>query len=179
VTEQTFKTEVVYDEPIKVIRDIIQTEMALDEEQIVIYNQKYNIPKFEGIFMALGIRGDTIVSVKSWFETETLKEWFEAAIITPIQVDIMSRNGEARIRRLEPLLYLRGIYAQNMCEKNCLKIAKIPTNFDNVEDVESPARLNRYTFTINVNSVFQISKTGQYYDKFVNPPLLADQIPIR
>jgi len=172
-------TERVYVEPIKAIRDIIQHEMILDDTQIVVVNQKYNIPKFEGIFIALGVVEEKFAIVKTWFDHTTTTEWFEGQVITSIQIDIMSRNEEARLRRFETLVCLHGIYGQNMVEANALKIARMPTTFVSLEDTEDVARMNRYSFTISVNSLYSQSKTGIYYDKFEDPPLLADRSPVR
>jgi hypothetical protein len=177
VIEST-KREVAYPEPIKVVRDIIQVHMGLDDTQILLYNQKYNIPKTEGLYVALAVANEKFVVVKAWFDPEKMQEWFEAAVLSEIQVDIMSRTEEARLRRYEAVVALHGIYAQNMMEKNNIKINKMPAFLSNVEDVEDPGRLNRYSFTINVNSLYQQVKDGAYYDKF-NFSLEADNPPLR
>jgi len=172
-------TERVYVEPIKAIRDIIQHEMVLDDTQIIIFNQKYNIPKFEGIFIALGVVEEKFAIVKTWFDHITTTEWFEGQVVTSIQVDIMSRNEESRLRRFEAFVCLHGIYGQNMVEANMMKIARMPTAFVSLDDTEDVARINRYSFSININSLYSQSKTGIYYDQFEEPPLLADKSPAR
>lgn len=90
----------------------------------------------------------------------------ETVLTDSIQIDIFSRNSDARLRRFEVLTALHSVYAQQMQEKHQIRIFQIPNGFRNTNFVEGSARIYRYTFTVNVTHKKQYSKSVDYYDKF-------------
>jgi hypothetical protein len=165
-------------ESIKVIADIIATEMDLDiTKQVVIYNQKYNIPTSEGLFVALSLLAPKVIGAKS--EVNLLGEEVQsAAIIEMIQIDIMSANADARLRHFEVLLALNSIYSQQQQELYNIKIARLPSTMSDASSLEGSAIMNRYVSTVLVNSVITKTKSlSGYFDSLQGPEIKIDQFP--
>lgn len=90
----------------------------------------------------------------------------EAAISDTIQIDLYSRNEDAKTRRFEVLTALHSLYAQQLQEQYHFKIFQIPNNINNTSIIEGAARLYRYTFTITTVYKRQYNKLAEYFDKF-------------
>ena len=157
-------------ETIKLIADIIKSEMSLNDDQIIIYNQKFNIPDFESLFISVGLQ-----SFKSFGNRRSYEDrsgvFFEVQDLSQqeiISIDIYSRNDEARLRKEEVLMSLNSTLAQQTQEENSFHISRIPIGFNDISEVEASARLNRYNLSIAVLSWYKKEKIVPYYDNFDN-----------
>lgn len=90
----------------------------------------------------------------------------EAILNDMIQIDIFSRNEDAKTRRFEVLTALHSIFCQQMEEKHHIRIFQIPNGFRNTSSIEGGSRLYRWTITCNVSYKRQYEKQADYYDKF-------------
>ena len=82
-----------------------------------------------------------------------------------MQIDVYSRNNEARKRFWEVSAALKSTYAQQMQDLYSFKIGTI-TNDVNLSGLGGGSDVNRYTLTFNVIVHYQKSKPINYYDKF-------------
>lgn len=82
-----------------------------------------------------------------------------------MQIDVYSRNNEARERFWEVSAALTSTYAQNQMEVYQFKIGRI-TNGINISGIDGGSDINRFTLSFNVLIHFQKSKPVAYYDKF-------------
>lgn len=82
-----------------------------------------------------------------------------------IQVDVFSRNNEARQRFWEITAALRSTYAQQQEDLYNFKIGII-TSDNNLSGLEGGSDINRFSTTFNVIVHYSKSKTIDYYDKF-------------
>lgn len=82
-----------------------------------------------------------------------------------MQVDVYSRNNEARERYWEVAAALNSVYAQQQEELYNFKIATI-TSDTNISGVDGGSDINRFSTTFNVLIHFQKTKTIDYYNKF-------------
>lgn len=82
-----------------------------------------------------------------------------------MQVDVYSRNNEARQRFWEVSAALKSTYATQMQDLYSFKIDTI-TNDINLSGLGGGSDVNRYTVTFNVIVHYQKSKPVDYYDKF-------------
>jgi hypothetical protein len=90
----------------------------------------------------------------------------ECVVNDMIQVDIKSRNNDARIRRFEVLTSLASTYAKQMQEYYQCRIFNIPSGFSNTQAAEGATLINRYTITFSVEYLQTYKKEVDYYDKF-------------
>lgn len=82
-----------------------------------------------------------------------------------MQIDVYSRNNEARQRFWEVSAALNSNYAQQMQDLYNFKIGFI-TNTANVSGIDGGSDINRYSITFNVLVHYQKITVIDYYDKF-------------
>lgn len=153
---------------IGLIRKIIVHETELDEDRVTIYNQKYNIPNDDDIFVTLSFSGAKVLSNKAVVLNSVagFTEKSDMVAQESIEINVMSRNEDALFQKHKVLMALVSNYSQELQEANSFKIARIPTQFLDVSEVEATARLNRYSITVAVFAWYHLEKTIDYYGAF-------------
>lgn len=156
-------------EPLKVIADIIKTEMGLTKTQISTAYQNYSIPK-EGIFVVVGYFGPTeSIASQAYFDSSSNSEVQELSCKHTIQIDVMSiaPDNSARIRKEEIALALQSFYSKRQQDENFLGIAWLQSDFiDASAKEENGVMLNRYVTTCAVNALHRKVKSAQYLSTF-------------
>ncbi len=153
---------------ISLLRAIIVREMELDPDRVIIYNQKWNIPADDGIFVTLSFLGAKPMSSRSReVQTESgMSEVQEVNMQEMIQIDVMSKSTAALFRKWEVLAALTSVYSQQIQEQNSFKIAILPTDLKDVSEVEGTARLYRFVITVNLFAWYEKTKAVDFYDSF-------------
>lgn len=82
-----------------------------------------------------------------------------------MQIDIYSRNNEARERYWEVEAALKSTYAQQQMDLYNFKLGSI-SNIINLTGLDGGSEINRFTITFNALIHFQKIKPIDYYDKF-------------
>ena len=164
-------------EPMKVIADIIQHELVLLDRQVVLYNQKYNLPTSDDILVVVSLMGMKLLGVKTELGSAATEEQ-SISMLLQIQIDIMSADSSARLRFPEIVMALNSFYAQQQCDTYNMKIARFPSSIADASAVEETAILNRYAFTIRVNAVYSKSKVqNDWFDSTTGPDIWSDIKP--
>ena len=147
------------------IRLILLEELCIDPDRVVIYNQKFNLGKKNGLYIYLEYRvPPTIISSRNQmdiFANENQdSNWMEE-----ITVGIYSRNLDALQRKEEVAMALHSIYSQQLQEAQSFKIFRnvkiIPIN-----EIEGPARLYRFDIECRVQAWYSKVKVAQFFDSF-------------
>jgi hypothetical protein len=164
-------------ETIKVIADLIETEMGFlpEEHRVFIYNQKWNIPSDSGCFVNVDFLGSKVIGSNSKVvdnpENDGGMVNRQCVNMQEIyQVDIFSADSSARIRKHEIVMAFQSITAQQACEENAFKFGQIPSSFVDLSEVEGSARLNRYSITFNVTRAYGKETPVAAFTVFQNPP---------
>lgn len=97
---------------------------------------------------------------------DEFKEIKDCVVNDIIQIDIKSRNNDARTRRFEVLTALASTYAKQMQEYYKCRIFNIPSGFSNTQAAEGATLIYRYTITFSVQYLKTYTKKVDYYDKF-------------
>lgn len=157
-------------EPIKVIADVLQHELGLANGQIVVADQKWNVPKNDGLYISLEYLGPgrTIASINN-FDPVSQVEIQGVTMLLTVQIDFMSYDGSARVRKEEIAMALASVYSQQQQEKYECQIALHPGLFNDNSSVEGTAMLQRYTTTAQITSSFSKQKVVEYFDTFGTP----------
>ena len=82
-----------------------------------------------------------------------------------MQIDVYSRNNEARQRFPEVQAALNSTYAQQLQDKYQFKIGYI-SNAINISGLDGGSDINRYTIRFDCLTWFKTSKEVGYYDTF-------------
>lgn len=165
-------------DPIKVLRDIIQHELELDNEQVMLAYQKFNIPT-KGLYIVLTNTGAStiIASIDDWEDDGAggLTEVQTLTILDSIQIDIMSFGSEARTRSMEVAMAIHSLYAEQAMEENSLQIARQPGPFRDTSFLESTEFLQRYTTDVKITSAMTKRKAADYFSDLSRavPPLVS------
>jgi hypothetical protein len=164
-------------EVVKVIADILAAEMALAPGQIMLSAENYEIPTTEGLYIAVSYISTRPVGVTTTRVPDGhggMTEIQEASFDHAVQVDVMSYNDDARLRREEVLLALGSQTSQFFQEQNSIQISRHCTPFIDLSTVEETRTLKRYTTSFRVKAVARKSKSGKYYDTFLTPEVHAN-----
>ena len=168
MAKKNFPTK--YTEPLKVIADILQTKLGLKAGRVMLYNQKYNIPKDDKIFIMVGEEdNDVYAASTNTMDTSDgsgYEERNDVLVRATAVIDVLSAGPEARERKHEVILALNSIYSQQMQELNSLRIANLPVGFVNTSDLEASQMLNRFTIKFNILYRKSNKNSVDYYDKF-------------
>lgn len=160
-------------EPIKVFADIIKTEMLLGDGQIMLGLENWEIPKNEGLYIALLYGQERVVGQNNEFDTTDNVEVQSIAMLHEIVIEAMSFNSEARKRKEEVIMALNSVYAQNALDRNFMAINMLPQSFVAAPTLEETKQLNRYRTSFSMNALHQKIKAVDYYDEFTIPPAVT------
>lgn len=162
-------SDFVYREPLLIVADVIQSEMDLDDGQVMATNNKFEIPT-KGLFVAVSYIGPG-KPIANCNDTEDdgvggLIEVQSLAMRHLIQIDIMSFGSEARTRKEEIAMALFSLFSQGMQEKYAMSIARMPGVIMDTSYLEGAQILTRYTTTIVTSSVNKKRKAVASYNSF-------------
>jgi hypothetical protein len=160
-------------EVVKVIAGILAHEMDLANGQIMLTNERYNIPETEGLYMAVSYLsakpiGNVDVSISNGAgPTDGMTEKQSVTMFYQVQIDLMSFDSSARTRKEEVFMALRSLYAEAQMELNTMQIAAQPVGFTDISSLEETKYLNRYAVTVNVTALVTKQKAvTDYYNTF-------------
>ena len=167
-------TETASRETAKVLCELIESQMGLSKDTVSIYNQKRRLTNKAGIWIDVAIIGQTIIAANTKpINDPAQPELLEVQTVVQqevLQVDIMSADDSARLRRLDVVLALTGTGAQQACERYAMKISNLPQSFVDASEIEASARLNRYAITVTVLRSYSKARTIPTFTAFQNPP---------
>jgi hypothetical protein len=164
---------VIAPETIVVLADLFQQQLDLPADRVFIYNQKWKIPPDDDIFIVVSLL--TMKPYGSYRRQADdplfgLIEVIGTNLQETYTVDIFSRNGMARVRRLELLFALQSTQAQQLSEDNSFRLATVPPVFVDLSGLEGSAILNRYQLTFSLLRAEERKRAIEYFDTFENPP---------
>ena len=146
---------------------IIRTELGLSQNNIWIQSQNRKIPpESEELYCVVGCTNFRPISSKSRYNSLTDKEEQTVYGRADVQVDLMSRSNEARVRRAEVLMALNSFYSKNLQDENCFRIFELPAFFHNTSGLQGGSDINRFTLVIPTMISETKVKSTDYYDTF-------------
>jgi hypothetical protein len=166
------------DEPIKVVADILQSELVLKPDQVLIYNQKFDIPPDDRLYLSLAVMGSRTFGASTRYVadpvSQDLNETQNVNRQEMYSLMLYSRSAQARVRNWEVPAALVSTFAQQMQEKNSIKISQVPTSMLDISEVDGTARLNKYSLTFMVLAAYTKTKPTQYFDRFSEPEIITN-----
>jgi hypothetical protein len=153
----------------KLLAGLIQSEMRLKSDQVILYNQKFDIPPKQGVNVSVALVSSKVFGTSSRHEEDPVFGLVNSQSINTqetLTITIYSRDSSARERRYDLLFALTGDAAQQVQEKNSFRIGYVPSDFLDISVAEGSSRLNRYALTIKVLFAYQKTQATEY---FLNP----------
>ena len=164
-------------EYIKVVQDIIEHELNLapanpsstdpNEHRVFIYNQDFVLPTYKRMLVVLSPMPAATISNRSTMDDSTPpNEVAEILMQQAINIDVMSRDTEARQRKEEILMALASFYSQRQQGANGFRIFTQSTSFTDISEAEGSGMINRYRVTIMCHVHYIKTKAADYYGSF-------------
>ncbi len=168
-------------EAAKIIADIMVAQLGLLPGQIMLTNQKWLIPEDQGLYVAISyVSGKVIGNDNYSLPTEAgMSEHQELVMLYEIQIDLMSYDDSARVKKELAYMGLMSVSSELIQETYNVQVARNPQPFQDVSMLEESGRLNRYTTLIAVTQLITNVVPGiPYYDDFtqaVPPEVTTEQ----
>ena len=150
--------------PIQLIRQILIEEMELDDDKVMIYNQKWNIPPTEDLFVVVEFKHAKPFSSRNFLDASN-NEVQEVNMQEFYTIGIFSRSTEALFRKHEVIMALSSMFSQQTQEANSFRISKINPIVD-LSPLESTALIYRFDIDIILFSWYEKTKVADYYSEF-------------
>jgi hypothetical protein len=167
-------------ELIKALCDLLQAQLDLKAGKVIIYNQKFDIPTTNDMYVFVAFqRGKpfgaslTRENVPASGNTPAfLQEVQRLNVQETYTINLYSRDGSARQRNHEVVFALHSTQCQQMQERYQFRMGYIPSSMIDVSHVEGAARINRYSLTFALLRAYTRTRPIEYYDTFNIPPEL-------
>jgi len=171
-----------------IIQDILLTELSLPTSYGIVnskvvpsvYIVAPNIGLGTTDKLQIGIQsiGSRIVSnhvretytASSTGGADEMTQYNEATIDDNIQIDISSRNSDARVRRHEVFMALNSYYSKQLQEKYGFRIFGLPSGFMNTSAAEGGTVVYRYSITFQCQYMRVYSRVVTGYDYYKTFP---------
>jgi len=151
----------------KIIVDIIKSELELPDyydtdkntPSIVIGFQNFKMGNVDDLQVVVSSIDSSIIASTNKLDADEETETQRVVMRETIQIDLVSRNNEARQKRANILMALESYYSLSQQEKYQFKIFRSPTGFVNTSDAEGGSNVNRFTISIPVHVWYENIKT--------------------
>lgn len=165
-------------EPIIILRDIIKNQLSLTDQQIWLFNQDFQIPKTEGLFITLeSVNSKNFANNNRFVENDTedgINEVQTTNNQDEIAIELFSKNREAQTKQNAVRMALNSFYAKGQQEKYQFKVANINNPFINISAAEGTGMLNRFRLTVTVLSWEERIAAVDFYDSNFDADVKTD-----
>lgn len=152
-------------EPDLILADIIATEMSLDSDRVVVYDENFKPPKDQDIYIVISLQSSRIIGSNNRFNPTTEEEEQYVSVSETYNVEITSKNRDALNSRFGVNFAIKSTYSQQKQEEHQIRIFRTNTNID-LSFIEGTSSLHRYRIPVIINSTKLSDKSIDFYDKF-------------
>lgn len=176
----------------KILVDIIKHEMDLPDNygidleeneipSVLVTSQNIKLYRTDELQISIGFVDARPILNKSNidFSVTPPREINSVVQAETFNIDMMSRNNDARDRRWEVVSALRSFYSEQKQNENNFKIFKMPRSFVNASQADGGSDINRFTLVITChvwyNKVKELTN-NDYYDQFPTAGYIGDHL---
>jgi hypothetical protein len=143
-------------EPDVLLCNILTHELEIDADRVVVYDENFDPPKDDLLYIVVSTRKGKPLSVINDFDSDTNEE-----VSTVVSYD----NRDAIERKEEVLMALTSMYS---IEQQILNSVKIFRNGDilDLSFIETASALKRFRIPVIIANVKEKRKAAAYFDKF-------------
>lgn len=156
----------------QIICDIIKDGMQLKDDQIWIYNQRWEIPEDKRLYVVVGLMSAVPYGNTFRFSSSDNTDQLYQYMKEMISVDLLSYTTEPQEKYAQILGSIMSTYSQQIQEAQAIKIYSSPMTINDVSHVEGPTRLNRISMTLQVLRKYDMLALTEYYD-WITPGYIA------
>lgn len=166
---ETAELEILVGNPIDLVCDIIQREMELQDGRVRFYNQKLPKPDDRGLSIAVSVGPVKPFARSHRFNPATNAEEALLLVVATVYIDVMSVDSEAFDRKEEVIMALGSVYSLQQQSANGFNIARLPTSFTAVSELDGSAIPYRFSTAVNVRYGARKTKGGAPYAENPSP----------
>lgn len=165
---------------IQLVADIIRSEMGLSQDQVYLYNQKYDIPLDSRLYVAVGMN-----SLKSFGNrpryvggSSALTAIQTTNVVASLSIHVFSRSVLALLQKEQVLLALSSPYAESQMELNSFFVAPVTTSISDISVVDGAAIPYHYFFSVNLQYFSQKTTSPAYFSTFPMTSVITDDVQV-
>lgn len=159
--------------PLLLFCEIIQNQLGLPDGRVYLWDQKIAQKTDAGLYVAISVLTCKPLGNVNRYNGAGSGSVSEQSVnmYVQLQIDIISRDTEARDRKEEVILALNSDYAQTQQEANCFFIGKLPagSQFLNLSEDDGAAIPYRYNISVALQYFFAKATTVDSYNTFPMP----------
>lgn len=165
--------QILIGSPLLLFCDIIQNQLGLSNGRVYLWDQKIMQPTDSGLYVAI-----SVLSCKPFGNVNAPSgsgSGFTSAqfvnMYSQLQVDIISRDTEARDRKEEVILALESDYSRFQQDANSFYISKLSpgTQFVNLSNQDGAAIPYRFNIAVAMQYFFVKNTAVPYFSTFTTP----------
>jgi len=169
----TATAQILVANPLGLFCDVIQTSMGLANGRVYLWNQKIMQPTDSGIFVAVAV-----LSAKPFASLNVpdgsgsaMNSQQSVNMYAQLQLDVISRDSEARDRKEEVILALNSDYSRSQQEANSFYIGKLPpgAQFVNLSNEDGAAIPYRFNISVAIQYCYVKTVAVPYFSTFSTP----------
>lgn len=158
-----------------ILADIISTDMSLDPDRVVVYDQNFKAPKDQDIYVTIALQTSRIIGSNNRFApaedgppAKNDREIKYISLSEIYNIEITSKNRDALTRYPAVVMALTSDYSEQMQEENQIRIFRTGQVLD-LSAIEGTSSLHRYRIPVIINSTQVLEKDITTYNSFQVP----------
>lgn len=172
----TASASILVGNPLMLFGEILQNQLSLANDHIYFWDQKIFQPTDSGLYIAISVpRSKPFSNVNRSVSSDSslVSEQF-VSVSDTVDVDLISRDSEARDRKAEVVMAFNSTYAQQQQEANSFYIGKLPPNaqFVNLSQIDGAAIPYRYKISVVLQYAYSKSKLVEFFSTFAQPTII-------
>jgi hypothetical protein len=153
--------------------EIIQKFLGLANGRVYLWDQKIMEPTDAGLFIAVSELSCKPFGIQNRFNgSGGASDSVQAVnMYTLLQIDVISRNTEARDRKEEVILALDSNYSRFQQDANSFLIGKLPpgSNFVNISSPDGAGIPYRFNISVAIQYAFTRTRAVESFNTFETP----------
>lgn len=154
--------------PLLLFCEIIQRELNLKPGRVYLWDQKIMQPTDSGLYVAISVLSCKPFANTNQIDPATGDSIQSVNMLAQLQIDIISRDTEARDRKEDVLLAIGSTYAQQQQQGNSFLIGKLPpgSQFVNLSSPDGAAIPYRFSIAVAIQYFYTKAKSADYFDNY-------------
>lgn len=159
-----------------ILADIITNELQISASRVVVYNQNFDAPKDNNLYVLIKNERDKTLGTTNTYDKDTNLEKKSVSRFTYFNIEFISKNRDAYERRHEAIMALTSTYSIQQQETNQIRIFRAGDPLD-ISAVEGARALNRWRIPVVISNL-KLKSTDistMIINKFQQEEVLVDE----
>jgi hypothetical protein len=161
--------------PDLLMADIISYCLDIPAERVVLYSQDFDFPSDNDLFCVIVGGTNFVLSSVTNFDHDTNKEIQTATIFRNLNIELYSKNDDAKNKTHEIAMAIGSYYGQRVQEDNHITIWRNGQILD-LTYIDGSSSLHRFRVPVIISYVETKRNDIEVYEHFPNPQTEIDEI---